>query len=163
MGDVVMTAIWGSTLDLGGRGIRIRGPAQPFVDAMERPARDHDRLVLATRALRRDPDCIEALLVVAEHCQDSGRRILYLNIAVEAGSVHWDTEDMRELVDRGYAAVPGARPWMRAIKALGNAYAEAGEPDDARDCYERLLAMDVSDALDAQAALQQMQAPAPGM
>lgn len=161
MGEVVQTAIWTSRFDLG--SLSLRGPADPFVDAMRRARSEEDRLVLATRALRRDPDCIEALLVVAARCEELERRILYLNIAVEAGSVHWDAEDMREVVGRGYAGIPGARPWMQAIKALGDAFAEAGEPDDARDCYERLLAMDVSDALGAGKAIQNMRAPAPGM
>ena len=161
MGEVIQTEIWTSRFDLG--DFRVRGPADPFVEAMGRAESACDRLVLATRALRRDPDCIEALLVVAANCRDQERRILYLNLAVEAGSVHWDADDIREVVDRGYAAISGARAWMQAIKDLGDAYAEAGEPDDAQDCYERLLALDISDALGAKIALEGLRGSAPQM
>lgn len=45
--------------------------------------------------------------------------------------------------------VEAARPWLHAIKALGDEFFEAGWYDDARDAYGRLLAMDPGDHLSA--------------
>jgi len=160
MGEVIGHSYWAARLDIDRVGMRIRGPADPFVDAIARTTDRNDRLMLATRALRRDPDCIEANLIVAAACEDVDRKLIYLNIAVEAGTLHWEAEDMKELLDRAYGAVPGARPWLVAIRALGDAFVEAGEPDDARDCYERLLALDISDAVGARGAMDGLMAPA---
>ncbi|WP_158747675.1 tetratricopeptide repeat protein [Acidisphaera sp. L21] len=148
MGVVIQGAEWGSRLELGAEGLRQRGPADPFVEAMNRTTDEADRLAIATRALRRDPDCIEANLVVAAACQDEELRLAYLNIAVEAGAALWGfVEDKCNL-----AAVHGARPWFQAIKALGDALAEAGDHSSAADCFDRLLKLDPGDRLDARTA-----------
>lgn len=160
MGVVVEVPVWGSSLSFSQGSLRQRGPADPFVAAMKRAGSRKDRLVLAIRALRRDPDCIEANLVVAAACTDLDRRLAYLNIAVEAGELLWGCVDGNVSL----AAVKGARPWLRAIMVLGETLAEAGDADAADECFDRLRVLDPGDTLQAQAARMRLHAPtAPGM
>ena len=154
MGMVIETEHWRSRLDIAPGGLRQRGPADPFVAAMKRSGTKADRLLLATRALRRDPDCIEANLVVAAACQDEEMRLAYLNIAVEAGEELWGA--VEEKCNLG--AVHGAQPWLQAIKALGEALAEAGDVESAADCFGRLLKLDPADRQGARAAQEEMAA-----
>jgi tetratricopeptide (TPR) repeat protein len=158
MGVVINTELWTSRLAVTPGGLRQRGPADPLVDAMKEAGTDADRLLLATRALRRDPDCIEANLVVAAACRDEEMRLAYLNIAVEAGEDLWGAVSGK----CNLTAVAGAQPWFQAIKALGAALAEAGDLEAAADCFDRLLQMDPADSLKASAArerLYEMSAP----
>ena len=147
MGVVVEVPVWNSSLSFSQGSLRQRGPADPFVAAMKRAGSREDRLVLAIRALRRDPDCIEANLVVAAACTDLDRRLAYLNIAVEAGEQLWNC------VDGGVSlsAVEGAQPWLRAIMALGEALAELGDDEAASECFDRLRALDPVDTLQSRA------------
>ena len=164
MEQVVASAAWGSRLERAPGGMRPRGPADPYVAAMRSARSERDRLVLATRALGKDPDCIEANLVVASHCRDEELRLAYLNIAVEAGDLMWLSPGVRCVVGSDWAAVPGALPWLQAIKALGDAAEQAGDVDTARDCYGRLLEMDPADRQGARAGMDRVcAAPAPGM
>ena len=41
--------------------------------------------------------------------------------------------------------IPDTRPYMRAIHALGLAHREAGDENEARTCFERLLDMNPHD------------------
>ena len=148
MGAVIETEHWRSRLYIAPGGLRRRGPADPFVAAMKRSGTKTDRLFLATRALRRDPDCIEANLVVAAACQDEEMRLAYLNIAVEAGEELWGAVEGK----CNLGAVHGAQPWLQAIKALGEALAEAGDVESAADCFGRLLELDPADGHGAGAA-----------
>lgn len=164
MGQVLEPGVWGSRLARVPGGLRQRGPADPYVEAMRSTRSERDRLVLATRALRKDPDCIEANLVVAAHCRDEDMRLAYLNIAVEAGDLMWLSPGVRSVVGSDWAAVPGALPWLQAIKALGEAAERAGDVETAQDCYGRLLEMDPADGQCARAGMDRVRgAPAPGM
>ncbi len=153
MGVVVESNAWASRMERVPGGLRLRSPADPFVEAMARLQTPHDRLVLATRALRKDEDCIEARLVVASRCADLELRLLHLNIAVEAGERTWGSAAVRLVVGDDLGVVPGALPWLQSLKALGDALYEAGETEAAWDCFERLLAVDPEDGQDVSASL----------
>ena len=153
MGKVIRSTDWAPRPDVSTPDIRIRSSADPFVAAMKLEPKQFDRLFLTTRALRRDPDCIEALLLVAEHCEDHGRTIEYLERAVDAGAAHWEAEDVSQVFKGDLSAVPGAHPWLTALKRLGDARVAANDPNAARDCYERLLEQDVADRFQARPAL----------
>ena len=102
--------------------------------------------------------------MVAAHCRDEDMRLAYLNIAVEAGDLMWLSPGVRSVVGSDWAAVPGALPWLQAIKALGVAAEQAGDAETARDCYGRLLEMDPSDRQGAKACMERVgAAPSPGM
>ena len=161
MGVISKTGTWGSRLEASPNGLRVRGPADPFVEAMQSTRDNYDRLALATRALRKDPDCIEANLLVASRCDDVDLSMAYLNVAVEAGERLWNSAEVDDVVAGDWLSVPGARPWMQAIKALGEAQESIGDVDAARETYGRLLAMDPIDFHGVQAGLDRIAVAGP--
>ncbi|TPG44277.1 hypothetical protein EAH89_27400 [Roseomonas nepalensis] len=108
-------------------------------------ATSFDRLVLATRAIRHDPGCIDARLVLAEHSGDLSTRLRHLEAAVAAGEWLWGSVAERVDHDLCWWGDVGTRPYMRAVQALGVALCEAGYPDESRACFERLLIMNPND------------------
>lgn len=152
MGTVIENAAWKARVVNTAAGPKISTPAEPFVRRMAEISDADDRLFLACRALRRDEDCIEANLVVGAANGNRDTRLCYLNIAVEEGERLW-TPVIHTHSDTDLWEVEGARPWLHAIKALGDEFFEAAWYDDARDEYERLLAMDPGDHLAARANL----------
>lgn len=146
VGTVIESAAWKARVVAMPTGPRVTSPADPFVRRMAEITDPDDRLFLACRALRRDEDCIEANLVVAAAQQSLETRLCYLHIAVEEGERLW-TPVMLTYGGVDLWDVPAAHPWLRAIRALGDEFFEAGWYDDARDAYERLLAMNPGDHL----------------
>ncbi len=148
MGTVIESTAWKPRLIETAAGFRVSTPAEPFVKRMAQVSDPYDRLFLACLALRRDEDCIEANIVVADAQESYTTRVLYLNIAVEEGHRLWDpviqTYDDLDLWDTG-----AARPWLHAIKALADEFFDAGWYDDAQETYTLLLAMDPGDHLGA--------------
>ena len=142
-------------------GLYVGSPADRFVDAME-DADDRDRAVLAARALRHDPGCIEARLVLAEHAGSEQDVFLHLGKAVEAGDAMWTPVAAAmgdELTWWGFA---GTRPYMLAIAALGQAHLSAGDTGPARECFERLLAMNPNDNQGIRYLIEEMDGPVAG-
>lgn len=149
LGNVIENATWRArVVDTVATGLRVASPAEPLVRRMAEVADPDERLFLATRALRRDEDCIEANLVVAAANGKRDTRLCYLNIAVEEGERLW-TPVIQSYGDLDLWEIEAARPWLHAIKALGDELFEAGWYDEARESYERLLAMDSGDRLAA--------------
>lgn len=152
MGTVIENAAWKARLVPTAAGLKVSTPAEPFVRRMAEVSGADDRLFLACRALRRDEDCIEANIVVAAANGKRDTRLCYLHIAVEEGERLWrpviQTHGDTDLWD-----VEAARPWLHAIKALGDEFFAAGWYDEASDAYERLLAMDPGDHLAARDSL----------
>lgn len=130
-----------TTAHLDGR--HVVSPADRFVDAMVE-AFGFDRLVLATRAIRHDPGCIEARIELAEHARDIPTRLRHLEAAVTAGEWLWSAaaEDDADLT---WWEDVGTRPYMRALHALGLAYREAGRLHESLACFTRLLVMNPGD------------------
>ena len=146
MGVVVEVPVWNSSLSFS--------PGQPAPTRPGRSVRCSHEAGWKPRGtgwswpsgrFARDPDCIEANLVVAAACTDLDRRLAYLNIAVEAGEQLWNC------VDGGVSlsAVQGARPWLQATMALGETLAELGDDEAASECFDRLRALDPVDTLQA--------------
>jgi len=93
--------------------------------------------------------------VVAAAQQSQETRLCYLHIAVEEGERLW-TPVFQVYGDMDLGNIEAARPWLHAIKTLGDEFFEAGWYDDARDAYEHLLAMDPGDHLGATDNLNQI-------
>ncbi len=148
MGVVIESAIWKARVIATATGLKVSTPAEPFVRRMAEVTDPDDRLFLACRALRRDEDCIEANLVIAAAQEKQETRLCYLHIAVEEGERLW-TPLIQTHGDVDLWDIEAARPWLHAVKALGDEFFEAGWYDDARDVYGRLLAMDPGDHLGA--------------
>lgn len=152
METVVESGAWKARVVVMPDGARVSTPAEPFVRRMAEVSDPDGRLFLACRALRRDEDCIEANIVVAAANESLQARLCYLNIAVEEGERLW-TPFIMACGDIDLWEVEAARPWLHAIKALGDEFFEAGWYDDARSAYERLQTMDADDHMDAAANL----------
>ena len=148
VGTVIENATWKARVIATATGPRVPTAAEPFVRRMAEVTDPDERLFLACRALRRDEDCIEANLVVAAAQQKQEPRLCYLHIAVEEGERLW-TPVIQTCEDVDLWSIEAARPWLHAVKALGDELFEAGWYDDARDAYGRLLAMDPGDHLSA--------------
>lgn len=120
-------------------GRRVESQADHLVEAMEE-GDDRERLLLAMQAVRLDPGCIDARLVLAEYSRDIPTRLGHLEAAVWAGEWLWSSaaEDDR---DMSWWWDVGTRPYMRAIHALGLAYRDAGRELESQACFNRLLAM----------------------
>ena len=155
MGTVVESGAWKARVVITPDGARVATPAEPLVRRMAEVSDVDSRLFLACRALRRDEDCIEANIVVAAANESLQARLCYLNIAVEEGERLW-TPFIMTCGDVELWDVEAARPWLHAIKALGDEFFEAGWYDDARAAYERLRAMDPGDHLEVGASLERI-------
>ncbi len=123
----------------------VDSPADRFVEAIEEEPDAYVRMVLATRALRHDPGCIEAHLEMAAYLDGSDARAAHLRKAVETGQHLWRPIAESEGGDLAWWAVNATRPYMRAIQAMGVLHAENGDADDARKCFEQLLEMSPND------------------
>ncbi len=144
-------------------GLYVESPADRFVEAME-DARDdrrtEDLLVLAVRAIRHDPGCIEARLALAEHSRDGETRLRHLKEAVESGELLWAPVAERLGDDMTWWGFSGTRPYMRAVAALGHAHLDDGDETAARACFDRLLAMNPYDNQGIRYLVQELDAEA---
>ena len=152
METVIESATWKARVVPTDSGFRVSTPAEPFVVRMAHVDPD-TRLFLACRALRRDEDCIEANVIVAAANESRDARLCCLNIAVEEGERLWTPVLMQSGDEVDLWRIEAARPWLHAIKALGDEFFEAGWFDDARSAYERIQGMDPDDHLDVKANL----------
>lgn len=122
-------------------GPYVESPADEVVEEME----DAEGLVavrLAEEAIGLDPGCIPARLLLAEVATDVGDRIEHLDIAVSVGERLWGPVADKLGDQMAWSDYVGARPYLRAIEALGEAYAECGELDSALDCFEILARLE---------------------
>ena len=134
-------------------------PADPFVARMSDEAvSDENRIILASRALRHDPGCIEAHLVLATWSPDAGTKLAHLQAAVKSGDALWKDEVAEHGRYADFWEFIGARPWLLAVKALGEAHAGLGNDQAAKWCFERLVRLNPADDLQAQEWLDLMNA-----
>lgn len=151
-------------------GLYVVSPADRFVEAMEtarEERRTEDLLILAVRAIRHDPGCIEARLALAEHSRDRETRQRHLTKAVETGELLWTPVAERLGDDMTWWGFSGTRPYMRALGALGHAHLDDGDEAAARACFDRLLAMNPNDNQGIRYLVQELDAeaanPVPGL
>ena len=123
----------------------VDSPADRFVEAIEEEPDAYVRMVLATRALRHDPGCIEAHLEMAAYLEDGDARMAHLSKAIETGEHLWQPVIESRSGDPAWWAVSATRPYMRAIHSMGVLHKENGETADARICFEQLLEMNPND------------------
>lgn len=113
-------------------------------DAMEAESENEARK-LAKRALRLDPDCVDALVLMNDlDAPTRMRRIEGLKKAVEAGERALGAKFIQKNKGHFWLLLE-TRPWMRALDRLASEQKEAGLNLDAVEIYERMLELNPND------------------
>jgi tetratricopeptide (TPR) repeat protein len=113
-------------------------------DAMEAETETEARK-LAKRALRLDPDCVDALVLMTDLDAPTWKaRIEGLKKAVEAGERALGAKFIQENKGHFWLLLE-TRPWMRALDRLANELKEAGLNLDAIKIFERILELNPND------------------
>ncbi len=122
-----------------------RNEAQQLAfDAME-AATEAQARKLAKRALAKDPDCVDALVVLAGIESDSPRKMIEgLQNAVAAGERSLGANFTRENKGHFWGLIE-TRPYMRALEQLANLLRAEGFKLDAIKHYEKILALNPND------------------
>ena len=113
-------------------------------DAMEAD-NDTQAMKLAKCALRKDPDCVDALVVLAEIESDSPRKLIAsLQKAVAAGERSLGAKFIAE--NKGdFWSIIETRPYMRALAQLAGLLRAEGINLNAIRHYENMLALNPND------------------
>jgi tetratricopeptide (TPR) repeat protein len=113
-------------------------------DAMEAPSEPQARK-LAKRALKLDPDCVDALLVMIDLDARIPRETIEgLQEAVAAGERSLGAKFIDRNEGRFWLLIE-TRPYMRALETLAEAYRSQGISRDAIRIYERMLRLNLND------------------
>jgi hypothetical protein len=108
-----------------------------------------------------DPGCVEAHLALAEASPDDKTKIRHLLLACGHGGRLWHETSLRYGDRMRWWEFLGTRPYLRAIKALGDAHLGRGELEDAQSRYQQLLRMDPADHQGAALRLAEIDRTAP--
>jgi tetratricopeptide (TPR) repeat protein len=112
--------------------------------AMEAPSRAR-ALMLARRALAKDPDCVDALVIVTAATSRSGEdAIAGLEKAVAAGERSLGAEYFEENKGDFWSLIE-TRPYMRARSDLADMLLNAGRASEAIGHFETLLDLNPND------------------
>jgi tetratricopeptide (TPR) repeat protein len=106
-------------------------------DAMEAPS-DREASRLAREALKIDPDCVDALVIVAELTRSPTKRLFLFEEAVKVGEKRLG-EDFFAENEGHFWDILETRPYMRAKKGLADELIHARRPLDAMRHLEELL------------------------
>jgi tetratricopeptide (TPR) repeat protein len=100
---------------------------------------------LAKSALRKDPDCVDALVVMTDlEAHTAKARIAGLQSAVAAGERSMGAKFIAENKGHFWLLIE-TRPYMRALEQLAGELRGAGLNVDAIHCYEKMLALNPND------------------
>jgi len=148
-----------SHIEHGAFGPFVVSAADKFIERMREVAhtRPDDAVLLATRALRHDPNCIEAHIFLSKKAKTPELRLNHLQAAVDGGDKVWRQTAEEYGEDMSWWSYPGTRPYMQAIHALGEAHAELGNPEAAKWCFERLLRMNPHDNQGVRFSLEELE------
>lgn len=117
---------------------------QIALDAMDAESEAQAR-TLAKRALKLDPDCVDALLVLADVDAGPPREMIKaLQNAVAAGERSLGDKFIDENAGRFWLLIE-TRPYMRALELLAGAYRTQGITLDAIKVYEKMLRLNPND------------------
>jgi hypothetical protein len=120
-------------------------PADPIIARMIENQDITHRVVLARQAIRLDPGCVPAHLYLAGCAPTLELKFAHLQAAVESGEAIW--RPVAEQYGDGmlWWSFFHTRPYMKALKALGDTHLEVGNEQAARGCFELLVRMNPSD------------------
>jgi len=135
----------GQVLGAPGGPESLKDEAQDLAfDAMEAPTAAKARS-LAKKALAKDPDCVDALVLLANLDAGSAKAVIEgLQKAVEAGERLLGAKFIK--ANKGHFwLIFETRPYMRALEHLASAYSAAALNQDAIKIYEKMLALNPND------------------
>jgi len=131
--------------NLDDEALTLKDEAQDLAfDAMEAES-EAQAMKLAKRALRKDADCVDALVVLAGIESDSPRKLIAgLQKAVAAGERSLGAEFIAESKGHFWSIIE-TRPYMRALEQLAGLLRAEGINLDAIRHYETMLALNPND------------------
>ncbi len=106
--------------------------------------RGRRRVQLARQALQLDPQCADALVVLAEVAGTLDERLAYYRQAMEAGQKTLGQKFFSENVGH-FWGISSSRPYMRARFGLAESLAATGRIDEAIEHYQELLRLNPND------------------
>lgn len=116
---------------------------------------DRDLAVaLARRAVRIDPACQEALLVLGEHAATAIERVAILKELVAVYKRQVAAGQVAEITSNRH---PGAKTVLAALSILGDELVEVGDREGAKACLRIVIELDVDDRLGCRAALDELE------
>lgn len=137
---------------------RIQDPDPRVEEALnELPFAAEDRdlaVALARMALRIDPACAEALLVLAENAPTAVERIALLK---EILAIHERQVAAGQVEEITSSRDPGARNVMAALAILGDELVEVGDREGAMACLRAVVGLDEDDRLGCRMALDELE------
>jgi tetratricopeptide (TPR) repeat protein len=107
-------------------------------------ARGRRQVQLAREALKIDPDCVDALLILAERAGDPESSLPLYRRAVEAGERQLGAELFAEAAGHFWGLIE-TRPYMRARQQLAVRLLKVGQVDQAIDHFGELLRLNPGD------------------
>lgn len=133
------------TDNMSSEDVDTRHAAQELAfDAMEAGNEEQARK-LAKRALRLDPDCVDALLIMADLDAPTPREMIEgLQKAVAAGERSLGEKFIKENTGHFWLLLD-TRPYMRALEHLGGTLRSEGICLDAIKVYEKMLKLNPND------------------
>tara|TARA_E500000318_G_scaffold107527_1_gene116946 strand:- start:1692 stop:2165 length:474 start_codon:yes stop_codon:yes gene_type:complete len=127
-------------------------PLDRALDEMEDAADDSALSVaLARRALKIEPCCASALLVLAEHAPTAVERIALLKEVISSYRRSVRDGQRGEITSIWDS---GAKNILAAVALLGDELADLGDIEDAKACYRAVIERDEDDRLEAGASLE---------
>lgn len=137
---------------------RIEDPdprAEEAINELPYAAEDRELAVaLARRALRIDPACVEALLVLGEHAATAIERIAILK---EVLAIHQRQVAAGQVEEITSSRDQGAKSVLAALSMLGDELLEVGNREGAKACLQIVVELDVDDRLGCRAALEELE------
>jgi tetratricopeptide (TPR) repeat protein len=109
-------------------------------------ARGHRRIQLARQAIAIDPDCCDALTMIAEYRADSDTAVEAWQNVVDAGARALGEDAFKNMVGHFWGVVE-TRPYMRARHHLANALLKSGRIEEAAKHMQEMLALSEGDNL----------------
>jgi len=107
-------------------------------------AEGEERIRLAEEALEVSPDCADAYVLLAEHCEDLKDAIALYTEGVAAGERALGKEAFREYAGHFWQAIE-TRPYMRARLGLAQSLREVGRRDEAVAHFDEILRLNPND------------------
>ncbi|MEQ9330238.1 hypothetical protein [Thalassobaculum sp.] len=125
------------------------------VDELHYATDDRDLAVAwARRALRIDPACAEALLVVAENAPTAVERVALLK---EILAIHRRQVAAGHVQEITSSRDPGAKSMLAALSILGDELVEVGDREGAKACLRLVVEIDLDDRLGCRMALEELE------